>query len=208
MTNEKFLRLYRCKGIFSKGVIIVDDEKIVELYHKRDESAITETKAKYGKYCYTIAHRILNIAEDAEECESDTYLMAWNTIPPKKPNPLAPYLAKITRGLSIDKWRKSSAQKRGGTDVFVSMQELEECIPSDKTIEETIDDLELAKMISLFLRSLPETECNVFLNRYWFFLSIKDICEKYSFSQSKVKMMLLRTREKLLSYLEKEGIFI
>lgn len=186
----------------------MDDEKIVELYHQRNESAITETKAKYGKYCYAIAYRILNIAEDAEECESDTYFKTWNTIPPKKPNPLAPYLATITRGLSIDKWRKASAQKRCNPDVLVSMQELEECIPSNKTIEDELDTKELAKMISVFLRSLPETECNVFLNRYWFFLSVKDICEKYNFSQSKVKMMLLRTREKLLSYLEKEGIFI
>lgn len=186
----------------------MEDEKILELYHERNETAITETKAKYGNYCYAIAYRILNIAEDAEECENDTYLKAWNTIPPKKPNPFAPYLATITRNLSIDKWRKRSAQKRGNSDVCVSMEELEECIPSGKTIEDELETKELAKKISQFLRNLPEAECNVFLNRYWFFLSIKDICEKYNFSQSKVKMMLLRTRQKLLAFLEKEGVFI
>ncbi len=185
----------------------MEDEKIIELYWQREESAIEETKAKYGSYCLSIAHRILQNSEDASECENDTYLKAWNTMPPKKPDPLSSYLGMITRGLSLDKLRRKNAQKRS-EGVWVSLNELEECIPDNKSIEEELEAKELARHISGFLRTLPQAECNVFLNRYWHFLSIKEIAEKYSFTQSKVKMMLLRTRKKLTSHLEKEGIIV
>lgn len=185
----------------------MEDERIIELYWQREESAITESKSKYGAYCLSIAHRILQNSEDAAECENDTYLKAWNTIPPKKPSPLSSYLGMITRGLSLSRLRRKNAQKRSDS-VYISFDELEECIPAGRSIHEELEAKELAGLISDFLRKLPEYECNVFLNRYWHFLSIREISQKYSFTQSKVKTMLLRTRKKLTLYLEKEGIFV
>ncbi len=184
----------------------MDDEKIINLYWQRNEKAISETKLKYGKFCYTIAYRVLHNNEDAEECENDTYLEAWNSMPPQKPSVLSAFLGTITRRKSIDKWRKKMAEKRGGGEYELSVYELENCIPDERTIDEQLEVEELAKIISAFLRELPETECNVFLRRYWYFDSIKQICERFGFGQSKVKMMLLRTRQKLLTRLEKEGI--
>ncbi len=185
----------------------MEEKKILELYENRSEEAITQTKAKYGAYCLSIAMRILQNREDACECENDTYMKAWNTIPPKKPSPLSSYLGTITRTLSLDRLRRKNAMKRSEL-VWVSFEELEECIPSDKYIQEELEAKELAEYISIFLQSLPKHEVNVFLNRYWYFLSIKEISEKYEFTQSKVKMMLSRTRSKLSDYLSKEGIFI
>ncbi len=186
----------------------MDDEKIINLYWQRDESAISETKLKYGKFCYTIAYRVLHNNEDAEECENDTYLEAWNSMPPQKPSVLSAFLGTITRRKSVDKWRKKMADKRGSGEYELSIYELENCIPDQKSIDEQLAVEELAKIISSFLRELPETERNVFLRRYWYFDSIKEICEKYGFGQSKVKMMLMRTRQKLLACLEKEGIIV
>lgn len=184
----------------------MDDEKIINLYWERNETAINETKLKYGKFCYTIAYRILQNNEDAEECENDTYFEAWNSIPPEKPVVLSAFLGTITRRKSIDKWRKKMAQKRGGGEYELSIYELENCIPEEKTIDEQLAVEELAKVISDFLRELPENECNVFLRRYWYFDSVKQICERYGYGVSKVKMILFRTRQKLLVCLEKEGI--
>lgn len=185
----------------------MDDLKILELFLNRNEKAITETKLKYGAYCLNIAMRILQNREDASECENDTYLKAWNTIPPKKPSSLSSYLGAIVRNLSIDRLRRKNTLKRSGV-VWTSFDELEECIPFDKSIQEQIEAKELSEYITVFLNKLPETDCNIFLNRYWQFLSIKEIAQKHGFTQSKVKMILLRTRKKLSDYLSKEGIFI
>ena len=186
----------------------MDDNKIIELYWQRNEDAIKETKTKYGRYCYSIAHNILHCREDAEECENDTYLEAWQSMPPERPSILQGFLGMISRRISLDKWRKNNAAKRGGGEVALSFDELEECIPSGKSIDDEIATESLAKLISAFLESLPELEGNVFLRRYFYFDSINDICRRYSFGQSKVKMMLKRTREKLLTKLAEEGIFI
>ncbi len=186
----------------------MDDERIVELYWQRNESAISETKTKYGNYCYSVAYRILNNNEDAEECENDTYLEAWKTIPPQKPKFLSAYLGTITRQKSIDKWRKKTADKRGGGEFQLSIDELENCISDETTINDKLIAEEMAQKISEFLRTLPKNERNVFLRRYWYFDSITEICKRYGYGQSKVKMMLKRTREKLFSYLEKEGMLI
>ncbi len=183
----------------------MDDEKIINLYWQRDEKAISVTKEKYGKFCYTIAYRILHNREDAEECENDTYLDAWNSMPPQKPSVLSSFLGTITRRKSIDKWRKKNAGKRGGGEYEISIYELENSIHDEKTFDEQLEVEELAKIISLFLRGLPPIERNVFIRRYWYFDSIKEICERCDFGQSKVKTMLLRTRQKLISHLEKEG---
>lgn len=185
----------------------MDDERIIDLYWQRKEAAITETKAKYGRRCYAIAFNILHDRSDAEECENDTYLDAWESMPPHKPTALSAFLGAITRRISLDKWRKKSAKKRGG-EFTVSLEELEECIPGGKSMDEQISAESLAETINAFLYTLPETECDVFLRRYWYFDSIGSICVRYGFGQSKVKMMLLRTREKLQTHLEKEGFFV
>ncbi len=186
----------------------MEDKKIVELYWLRDESAIAETKTKYGRYCYSISYNILQNNEDAEECENNTYLDAWNSMPPNKPVVLSSFVGMIARRISLDMWRKKRASKRGGGEFELSLDELEGCVPSQKSIDDEIDTEVLAKMISTFLRTLSQTEYCVFLRRYWYFDSINDICKRFGFSQSKVKMMLMRTREKLLNYLEKEGVYI
>ena len=186
----------------------MDDKKIVELYWQRNEDAIKETKGKYGRYCYAIAYNVLSNREDAEECENDTYIEAWNSMPPEKPDPLRSFLGMLSRRISLDKWRRKNAEKRGGGETVLSFDELEECIPYDKSIDEELSARELAEVVSRFLAALPEVECNVFLRRYFYFDPINDICKRYGFGQSKVKMMLKRTREKLLKKLTEEGIFI
>lgn len=184
------------------------DDKIVELYWQRDERAIRETRMKYGRYCYSIAYNILHNTEDAQECENDTYLGAWNSMPPQRPSQLSSFLGAISRRVSLDRWRRKSAAKRGGGETALSMTELEECIPSGKSIEESIDTARLAELISLFLQTLPDDESMVFLRRYWYFDSIDMICKRFGYGESKVKMILFRTRQKLLECLEKEGVFV
>ena len=185
----------------------VEDVKILELYWQRNEQALSETRLKYGRFCNSIALRILENKCDADECESDTYLKAWNTIPPKKPEVLKAYLGAIVRNLSLDKLRKRNAQKRG-SEVELSLSELEECVAAEKSVSDEVEVRELAAIISAFLQDLPENECDVFLCRYWYFYSIKEISVSFGFSKSKVKMMLLRTRQKLQEHLEKEGIIV
>ncbi len=185
----------------------MEDEAIIKLFWKRDESAIRETKAKYGKYCHTIAYNVLKSHEDAEECENDTYLDAWESIPPNKPCILSAFLGAITRRIAIDRWRKKTAAKRGGEET-ISLYELEECIPNGKSIYDEIEESELARLLSAFLRKLPERDSDVFIRRYWHLDSIQTISKSFGFTQSKTKMMLKRTRDKLLSELKKEGIFI
>ena len=186
----------------------MDDEKIIELYFERNEEALTQTKIKYGKYCHSVAYHILNNDEDAEECVNDTYLDAWKSIPPHKPKVFSVFLGTITRRISLDKWRKQNAEKRGGGETFLSLHELEECIPFEQSIDEQLETERLAKILSAFLRSLPETESNIFVRRYFYFDSVKDIAKRYDFGESKTKMMLKKIREKLMTTLKKEDIFI
>jgi len=186
----------------------MDDERIVELYWARDERAIGETRQKYGRYCYAVAYRILGSREDAEECESDTYFEAWRSIPPARPTVLSVFLGAITRRNALDRWRRAGAEKRGGGEAALSLHELEECIPGGRSIDEAIEEQTLSEAISDFLRGVSEAEASVFIRRYWYFDSVADIAKRYGFGKSKVKMMLKRTRDKLLVYLEKEGVFI
>ncbi len=185
----------------------MEDEMIIKLFWTRDETAIKETKSKYGKYCHRIANNILHNKEDAEECENDTYLDAWNIMPPSRPFVLSAFLGAITRRIAIDRWRRREADKRKSS-ATVSLTELEDCIPSDKTIDDAIEASTLADLLSAFLRELPEAESDVFLRRYWYCDSIEAICYRYGYTASKTKMMLKRTRDKLKLKLEKEGIFL
>ena len=186
----------------------MDDSRIIMLFWQRSEDAIAAVQQKYGRYCYSIAYQILSNNEDAEESVNDTYIGAWNAIPPHRPEKLSVFLGKITRNLSLKKWRVRNAAKRGGGETVLALHELEECISSGNNIEAYLNAEELAEIINAFLGGLAVTECRVFLCRYWYFDSISDISVRFGFTQSKVKMMLKRTREKLLKHLEQEEIWI
>ena len=184
----------------------MDDTQIVELYWARKESAIEETAAKYGSYCRSIAGNILQNQDDAEECVNDTWLGAWNSMPPHRPSVLSTFLGKLTRRISIDKWRRATAKKRGDGQLPLVLSELEDCISDGKSIEEETERKLLAEVIAAFVKSLPETEQKIFLCRYWYMDSVSAIATRFRFSESKVKSMLSRTREKLRIRLEKEGL--
>ena len=184
------------------------DEEIIDLYFARKELAITETQQSYGKYCYSIAYHILHDKEDSEECVNDTWLRAWNAIPPKRPDRLSIFLGTITRNLSFDKWKYKNAMKRGSGTVEMELEELLECVPARRSTEEAVEEAELARTINRFLHTLPERECNVFLRRYWFVEEYSEIAKRYQMNLNTVKTSLFRTRQKLKSYLEQEGIVL
>ena len=182
----------------------MEDNKIIALYLERNENAIAETNKKYRKYCYSIAHNILHDSEDSEEAVNDTYLGAWNSIPPNVPDVLQTFLGRITRNISLKKIRARNTQKRGNGEYFLVLDEISEFIPSEHDTENDVEVKELAQFINTFLRSLPETERKVFVCRYWYFDSIAEISKQFGFSESKVKSMLFRTRKKLFFKLETE----
>ena len=184
----------------------MDDQKIIDLYWSRSETAIKETDRKYGKYCYSIAYNILTNNEDAEESVSDTYMAAWKSMPPKRPSILATFLGKITRHMSINRWRSRNRYKRGGGEIVLALEELEDCIAGDQTVEKAFERKQLSLVFNHFLDSLPETERRIFLCRYWYMDSISDIANYYDFSDSKVTSILHRTRKKLRAVLEKEDL--
>lgn len=182
----------------------MEDACIVDLYWARSERAIDETSSKYGKYCFTIAHNILANDEDADESVNNTYLDAWNSMPPHRPAILSTFLGKITRRIAIDKWRSRSAEKRGGGEIFLALDELSECISSRNSVEQEIEAAELAKNINDFLRTISLDERNTFVGRYWFLLSVKELSVKTGFSEGKIKILLYRTRKKLKDYLKRK----
>ena len=183
----------------------MDDKSIVDLYFLRNEDAIGLTEEKYGPYCYSIAYNILCNREDAQESVNDTYMTAWNTIPPRRPSVLATFLGKITRHISIDRWRQRSAAKRGGGEVSLALEELSECVAGLENVELEYERKEIMKAYTRFLNDLPAVERRVFLGRYCYMESIEAIASKFGFSQSKVKMLLQRTRIKLRLRFEEEG---
>lgn len=183
----------------------MQDAQIVELYLQREESAIRETEQKYGPYLAKIAYNILADLEDSKESVNDTYLKAWNSIPPHKPAFLSTYLGKITRQVSIDILRKRGSLKRRSSQYAVSLEELADCVPADGTPEQTVELQQLAEAIAAYLRTLsPQARCT-FVGRYYFMDSIGEIADYYGMSRSKVESMLYRTRKCLKAYLEKEG---
>lgn len=184
------------------------DEKIIELYWKRDELAIKETEQKYGQYLAKIAYNILNNIEDSRESVNDTYLKAWHNMPPNKPNVLKTFLSRITRQISIDIFRTRSRQKRGNSQYEISLFELEECIPDNNSTQQEVETKLLVGLINNFLYSLPETSRNIFVCRYYFCDSIKNISSFFAISESKVKSTLYRTRLSLKEYLESEGFYV
>ncbi len=184
----------------------MDDSQIIDLYFQRSEAAITETDAKYGGYCYKIAYSILASREDSEESVNDTYLSAWKAMPPRRPAVLSTFLGRLTRNISIDRLRAIRSKKRGSGEMTLALEELRECVSNEKSVEDKLILKEVIACLNNFLKALPEEERTVFLCRYWYVNAMEEIGEKTGFSVSKVKSMLRRTRSKLGSYLEKEGL--
>lgn len=184
----------------------MQDHEIVKLYWNRDEAAILASSDKYGSRLLRIADQILDDIETAKECENDTYLQAWNRIPPDDPSEyFFSFLARITRHLSLDEWRRRHAVKRSGIVVELS-QELEQCVSGrDDSAEQEVLARELGKTISDFLRTLPREHRQMFLRRYWYMDSVADVADSFLCSESKVKTVLFRVREKMKKHLEKEG---
>lgn len=191
-----------------KGMKDMDDKRIIELYNERSESAISETAEKYGKYCYTIAYHILYDNEDSEECVNDTYLRAWDAIPPQCPNKLSAFLGKITRNLALNKYKYYVREKRGKGQTTLVLDELQECVPATNNTEQAVEEMLLVEVINRFLYDLPKEKRTMFLRRYWYLSSIQEIAEDFGFSESKVKMTLLRIRNKLKQVLEKESVVL
>ena len=185
-----------------------EDREIVERFLKRDEGAIAAVREKYGRMMERMARNIVGDSGAAEEIVSDACLAAWNSIPPHEPEKLGPYMARLTRNTSLRRYRDDSTAKRGGGNVVVSLSELEECIPGDNSAEGEAEERELSRVIDSFLSSLGKTERMIFVRRYWYSDKIADIAAHMGCGESKVKMTLLRTRQKLRKRLEKEGIFV
>ena len=181
------------------------DADIVALYWARDEQAIAQTAQKFGAYCRKIAMNLLGSQEDAEECENDTWMAAWNSMPDNRPARLAPYLGRITRNLALDRFDKATAQKRGCGQSFAPLDELAECVAAPGSVEESFDAAETGRLISAFLRTLPEETRNIFLRRYWYCDATADIAARYSLTESKVRVTLHRTCGKLAAYLQERG---
>uniref|UniRef100_UPI0040576AFC RNA polymerase sigma factor n=1 Tax=Agathobacter sp. TaxID=2021311 RepID=UPI0040576AFC len=184
----------------------IDDLKIIDLYFERDEQAIKETDAKYGKLCHSIAYNILNNHEDSEECVNDTYVGVWNAIPPTRPNNFMSFVCKIARNLSLKRLEFMKREKRSQA-VLVSLDELETVLPDNRFAPYTSIE-ELGSLISSFLRNQKDDARKVFIRKYYFFDSIRDIAERYSYTESKVRNMLFHTRNRLKEYLKKEGVYL
>ena len=180
------------------------DLEIVALYWKRSEEAITCTMQKYGRYLLCLAFNILHIHEEAEECVNETYLSAWNQLPPDKPEKLLPYLGRISRCLALNRYNYLTAKKRS-VNFTVQLSELEDILSAPDTPQQQYERTELAAAISNFLHRQCEEDRNLFVRRYWYSDSIHDIAQRYDLRENTVKSRLLRTRQRLKAYLEKEG---
>ena len=186
----------------------VTDNEIIDLYWVRSESAIQETVRQYGSFCTTISMNILKNKEDAEECVNDTYLKAWDAIPPQRPTVFSSFLGRIVRNLSLDRYKARKAQKRSIDETALLLSELDDCIPSTSSVEDEVDTGILEEMIDRFLSSIGKDDRVFFVRRYWFADPITGIAERFAVGESKVKTSLFRTRNKLREYLEKEGVAI
>ncbi len=184
----------------------MEDRRIVELYLARSEEAIAETDRKYGKYCSYIAFSILSSRQDAEECVNDTYMRAWNAIPPHKPVQLSTFLGKITRNLALNRYKSLHAQKRGKDQVDVALSELEECIGGTSKVETRADELVVVEVMNRFLAGQPKLNRVVFVKRYWYLSSIKEIADELGMNENRITSMLFRMRKELKKCLESEGI--
>lgn len=183
----------------------MDDKQIIELYFERNEQAIKETQNKYGAFCHRIAMNILGIHEDAEECVNDTYYSVWKQIPPTVPEVFKVYLGRITRNLSISRFRAMRAKKRYSS-MEIMLSELNDCVPSSSNVEQTIDVMQLSDYISEWLDSLPEEDCALFVRRYWFGDEVQELAKKCGITAAKMAQRMLRLRKSLKAALEQKGV--
>ena len=185
----------------------MNDDQIIALYLDRDEQAIQATMDTYGGYCGRVAGNILKNPLDAEEVVADTWLRAWNIIPPQRPQYLRLFLGKITRNLALTRWRTNTADSRGG-EITLALEELSDCIGEETNPETMLQIKELGQCISVFLKSEPQNSRVIFLRRYFYLESSKEIALHLGTSDSNVRMILFRTRKRLRDYLKKEGYFV
>ncbi len=186
---------------------MIDDEKIIELFFERSEQAVRELDNKYGKVCHNLSYNIVNNRQDAEECVNDAYLGAWNAIPPVRPNPLLSYILKIVRNISLKIYWRNGAAKRN-SHYTIALQEIETCIADQKTVEDEIEARELARIIENFLDTLTLENRIIFMRRYWFFDSYKDIAKFVGLSEKNISVRLSRIRKKMKKYLIEREVFI
>lgn len=184
------------------------DERILELFQKRDEQAIGECMDAYGQYCRSVAAGILSDPADIEEAVADTWLAAWESIPPQHPKYLRLFLGRITRNRAISIWRANHAQSRGSGQVALVLEELDQCVSMDASPEDMVDSKQLQQTITEFLKSQPAMQRQVFLRRYFYLEDIPAIAHRYGLSRSNVRMMLSRMRQKLRKYLIQEGYIV
>lgn len=185
----------------------MEDCQIIELYWQRSESAIAETSGKYGKLVRKIAMNIVGNFSDAEECENDTYIATWNAIPPTRPNILSAFLGKIARNIALNRYEYNKAQKRN-SEFDLILSELEECIASKNTVEDAVEEGVVAAMLDEFLEKQKKETRMIFVRRYWYSDSVKDIATRMQISESKVKTVLCRTRKELQGFLAERGVFV
>ena len=183
----------------------MDDSVIVQMYWNRNEEALSATAKKYGLYCFSIAENILGNNEDAEECVNDTYLQTWNSIPDNKPKMLSTYLAKITRNLSFNRYKRNNAEKRGGGQIDLVLDELSDLIISPDESDKEFDSRLLSKAINAFLSNLSVEKRQIFMCRYWYADSIKDIAKRFDMTENNVSVTLNRLRQKLSEHLKESG---
>ena len=186
---------------------MIDDEKIITLFFERDQQGIRELDIKYGKICHNLSYNIVNSRQDAEECVNDAYLGAWNAIPPTRPKPLLSYIVKIVRNISLKSYWKEEAAKRNSS-YTIAMQEIDGCIADKKTVDDEVEARELACIIEEFLDTLTAENRVIFMRRYWFADSYKDIAEFVGLSEKNISVRLTRIREKMKQYLIEREVLI
>ena len=183
----------------------MQDQEIIALYHQRNEQAIVQTEAKYGTYCMSIAQNILRNLQDSEECVNDTWLRTWNSIPPARPDSLRGYVGMITRNLSLNRFERLHSAKRGGGEVALALEELQDVADPHADGRLQLDELEFARILNAFLRALPERDCGIFIRRYYYLESVDSIARYYRIRRENVFKILSRARGKLRADLESEG---
>lgn len=185
----------------------MEDEKIIDLFFERSEQAIQELDIKYGQFCHKLSYNIVNSRQDAEECVNDAYLGAWNTIPPARPNPLLTYVCKIVRNISLKIYYRTAAAKRNST-YTIAMEEIEACTADPKTVECEIEAKELARIIESFLDTMTKENRVIFMRRYWFADSCRDIAGFVGLTEKNITVRLTRIRQKLMGYLTERGVYV
>lgn len=203
-----YIRTIRKEATMNETVTGMSDQKIIELFWSRDERAISFTDAKYRAYLFTIAHNIIYDAYDCDECLSDTYLRAWNKIPPARPNVFSSFLAKITRGLALDKFRKNTAEKRIPSELVVSLSELDECITVSENADEKLEAEELSRILNEFINSLSSSDEYIFVCRYYYADKIALIARGLGLSENTILRRLSRMRATLKRKLESGGFSV